>query len=85
MDVPSELLRAARVALGLEQRALAKASGIGWRTIQRLELNDETASLKSRRRLQIAFEQAGVAFIPDNGPGLRVRRDLLDAGSFLRF
>jgi len=76
------------VALGLEQRALAKATGIGWRTIQRLELNDETASLKSRRRLQIALEQAGVVFIPDdgvNGPGLRVRRDLLAAGSFLRF
>lgn len=80
MDVPSELLRAARVALDIGQRELAALSGVGQRTILRIEQNDRTVSLETRRRLQDAFEKQGVVFIPDDGisgPGLRVRRDLL--------
>lgn len=87
MDVPSELLRAARVALNIGQRELAKLSGVGQRTILRIERNDETVTLESRRRLQEAFEEAGVTFVPDDGtsgPGMRVRRDLIQQGS-LRF
>lgn len=87
MDVPNELLRAARVALGIGQRELAKLTGIGQRTILRIERNDETVTLETRRRLQHAYEEAGVTFIPDDGvsgPGLRVRRDLLKQGN-LRF
>ena len=87
MDVPNELLRAARVALGIGQRELAKRTGIGQRTILRIERNDETVTLETRRRLQDAYEEAGVTFIPDDGvsgPGLRVRRDLLKQGN-LRF
>jgi transcriptional regulator with XRE-family HTH domain len=87
MDVPNELLRAARVALNIGQRELAKLSGLGQRTILRIEQNDPTVSLDSRRRLQEAFEKAGVVFVPDDGvsgPGLRVRRDLLQQGN-LRF
>ena len=81
MDVPNELLRAARVALNIGQRELAKLSGVGQRTILRIERNNETVTLESRRRLQDAFEKAGVTFIPDDGasgPGLRVRRDLIN-------
>lgn len=80
MDVPSELLRAARVALDIGQRELAQLSGVGQRTILRIEQNDPTVSLDSRRRLQEAFEKAGVVFVSDDGtsgPGLRIRRDLL--------
>lgn len=87
MDVPSELLRAARVALNIGQRELAKLSGVGQRTILRIERNDETVTLESRRRLQEAFEEAGVTFIPDDGvsgPGMRMRRNLIQQGS-LRF
>ncbi|KQU94919.1 hypothetical protein ASD12_24660 [Mesorhizobium sp. Root102] len=87
MDVPNELLRAARVALGIGQRELAKRTGIGQRTILRIERNDETVTLETRRRLQGAYEDAGVTFIPDDGvsgPGLRVRRELLKQGN-LRF
>jgi transcriptional regulator with XRE-family HTH domain len=87
MDVPNELLRAARVALNIGQRELAKLSGVGQRTILRIERNDETVTLESRRRLQDAFEKAGVIFIPDDGasgPGLRMRRDLIRPGK-LRF
>lgn len=87
MDVPSELLRAARVALDIGQRELAALSGVGQRTILRIEQNDTTVSLETRRRLQDAFEKQGVMFIPDDGgagPGLRVRRELLKKGN-LRF
>lgn len=87
MDVPSELLRAARVALDIGQRELAALSGVGQRTILRIEQNDTTVSLETRRRLQDAFEQQGVVFIPDDGvagPGLRIRKDLLKRGN-LRF
>jgi transcriptional regulator with XRE-family HTH domain len=87
MDVPNELLRAARVALNIGQRELAKLSGVGQRTILRIERNDETVTLESRRRLQDAFENAGITFVDDDGvagPGLRVRRDLIHQGS-LRF
>lgn len=87
MDVPNELLRAARVALNIGQRELAKISGVGQRTILRIERNDETVTLESRRRLQDAFEKAGVTFVPDDGvsgPGLRMRRDLIQRGT-LRF
>ena len=81
MDVPNELLRAARVALNIGQRELATLSGVGQRTILRIERNDETVTLETRRRLQDAFEKAGVTFVPDDGtsgPGLRVRRDLIN-------
>lgn len=87
MDVPSELLRAARVALDIGQRELAALSGVGQRTILRIEQNDTTVSLETRRRLQDAFEKQGVVFIPDDGisgPGLRVRKELLQKGN-LRF
>jgi transcriptional regulator with XRE-family HTH domain len=87
MDVPSELLRAARVALNIGQRELAKLSGVGQRTILRIERNDESVTLETRRRLQDAFEKVGIVFIPDDGisgPGLRIRRDLVQPGN-LRF
>ena len=87
MDVPSELLRAARVALDIGQRELAALSGVGQRTILRIEQNDPTVAIETRRRLQDAFEKQGVVFVPDNGvsgPGLRIRRDLLQMGN-LRF
>jgi len=78
MDVPNELLRAARVALNVGQRELAKISGVGQRTILRIERNDPSVTLDSRRRLQEALEREGITFIPDDGvsgPGLRIRRD----------
>jgi transcriptional regulator with XRE-family HTH domain len=84
MDVPSELLRAARVALNIGQRELARVSGVSQRTILRIERHEDSVTLESRRRLQEAFEKAGVTFIQDDGvsgPGLRVRRDLVRPGN----
>ena len=80
MDVPNELLRAARVALNIGQRELAKISGVGQRTILRIERSDPRVTLDTRRRLQEALEREGITFIPDDGvtgPGLRIRSDLL--------
>jgi hypothetical protein len=79
MDVPSELLRAPRVALDIGQRKLATLSG-GTADHLRIEQNDPTVSLETRRRLQDAFEKQGVVFIPNDGilgPRLRVRKVLL--------
>jgi transcriptional regulator with XRE-family HTH domain len=87
MDVPNELLRAARVALNIGQRELAKLSGVGQRTILRIERNDETVTLETRRRLQDFFEKEGITFAPDDGvsgPGMRIRRDRIQRGN-LRF
>lgn len=80
MDVPNELLRAARAALNIGQRELARISGVGQRTILRIERNDPSVTLDSRRRLQEALEREGITFILDDGvsgPGLRIRRDLV--------
>jgi transcriptional regulator with XRE-family HTH domain len=86
MDVPNELLRAARAALGLSQAGLAKRTGIGQRTILRIE-RDEHVTLDTLRRVQVAFEELGVVFVPDdgeNGPGIRIRKSLIKRGD-LRF
>jgi transcriptional regulator with XRE-family HTH domain len=83
MDAPSELLRAARLALDLSQRELADGSGVALKTIARLERNDSTITIETRRRLEKWFAKKGVTIIPDDGiggPGLRVRRDLLKQG-----
>lgn len=87
MDVPNELLRAARVALDLGQRDLAKRARMSQNTILRIERNDEKVRVETRRRLQEVFEKAGVTFVPDDGvsgPGMRIRRDLIRQGN-LRF
>jgi transcriptional regulator with XRE-family HTH domain len=67
MDIPRELFRAARVALGIGQRELAALSGVGQRSILRIEQNDPTVSFETRRRMQDAFEKHGIVFIPDDG------------------
>jgi len=87
MDVPGELIRAARAALGIGQRELARRSGVGFRTLQRIELCEESPKIDTRRRLQGSLESMGVTFVTDDGsggPGFRIRRDLLNQGN-LRF
>ena len=74
----SEQLRGARAMLRMEQKALAKASGVSLATIKRLEgLDGElTANKTTLDALQRALEAAGVEFIPENGggPGVRLRK-----------
>ncbi|RUU61343.1 helix-turn-helix transcriptional regulator [Mesorhizobium sp. M2C.T.Ca.TU.002.02.1.1] len=74
MIVPNEILRAARSALGMSQAELAKISGVGVRTIMRVERNERVA-VRTLQRLQTAFETRGLKFLasePDLGPGFRI-------------
>lgn len=74
MIVPNEILRAARAALRLSQDDLAHLSGVGKRTILRIE-QDERVAVRTLMRVQAALEKEGIEFIssePGHGPGLRI-------------
>ncbi|RWC29958.1 XRE family transcriptional regulator [Mesorhizobium sp. M8A.F.Ca.ET.207.01.1.1] len=74
MIVPNEILRAARAALGMTQAELARESGVGKRTILRIE-QDERVAVRTLKRVQVALEARGVEFVssePGHGPGLRL-------------
>jgi len=86
MIVPNEILRAARAALDISQSMLAELSGVGKRTILRIERNERVA-VRTLQRVQAALEARGVEFIPSGdgkGPGLRIPLSLLSRDD-LRF
>jgi predicted transcriptional regulator len=79
MDPAPDLLKAARVALGLTQRELAEAAGIGLRSLTRLE-GGLDLNTRLHRAIKEALETQGVTFQPDDGelgPGFRVRPECL--------
>jgi transcriptional regulator with XRE-family HTH domain len=61
-------LRAARALLGIDQRALAQASGLSVPTIQRMERSDGVirCNVDSLMKLIAALDHAGIELI---GPG----------------
>jgi predicted transcriptional regulator len=67
-------LRAARSMLRWEQEQAATAAGVSVATISRLEgLNGEMdARLGTLRRIQRAFEEAGIEFTNGDKPGVRL-------------
>jgi len=70
-------IRAARALLGWTQGDLARTSGVGTATIQRMEKSKQvmTGYVSTLMRLQEAFEKAGILFIDDDesgGYGLRL-------------
>ncbi len=75
-------LRAARALLGMDQRALAKASRLSLPTIQRMEGSDGVirGNVESLMKLIGALERAGVELINDGavsergGRGVRLRQ-----------
>ena len=72
-------IRAARALLWWTQEDLAKASGVGTATIQRMEKSKHVISgyVSTLVRLQEAFEKAGILFIDDDeegGYGLRLAK-----------
>ena len=75
-------LKAARALTGMEQRALAEASGVSLPTIQRMEASSGTVRgvIESLTRVMTALETAGVEFINDGaastggGRGVRLRK-----------
>lgn len=74
-------LRAARALLGMDQRALAEASGLSLPTIQRMEASEEVirGQVDSLMKLIAALETAGVELIGQGavsdggGRGVRLR------------
>ncbi len=78
--ITAEQIRAARALLRWSARDLAGRSGIGFRTIQRFESESGIPGSRSKNLMTIrkVFENAGVAFIAQNGggPGVRLKEPL---------
>ena len=74
-------LRAARALLGMDQRALAEASGLSLPTIQRMEASEEMirGNVDSLMKLIAALDAGGVEFIGEGmisergGRGVRLK------------
>jgi transcriptional regulator with XRE-family HTH domain len=74
-------LRAARVLLGIDQRRLAKMSGLSVPTIQRMEASETMVrgNVDSLVKLLTAIEAAGIELIDEGAPsnaggrGVRLR------------
>ncbi len=69
-------IRAARALLGWEQRQLAEAAGVSVETVSRLErtvgpVSTYAATLEAIRK---ALEDAGIEFISEGGPGVKLRQ-----------
>ncbi len=76
-------LKAARALVGMEQRALAEASGVSLPTIQRMEASTGTVRgvIETLMKVMAALETAGVEFINEGaasagggGRGVRLRK-----------
>jgi len=69
-------LRAARVLLGWEQIVLAKNARVAVGTIRRMESFDGEigARTSTLSQVQAALEKAGVEFLNDDRPGVRLNR-----------
>ena len=73
--ITSEMLRAARMLVRWDQKALAEASGVSHVSVRRLEAKPGRliAERPTIAKLRTALESAGVEFIPENGGGVGVR------------
>lgn len=60
------------MALGISQKEAALAAGVGWRTIQRIDL-DERAQPDIRDKVKAEYERRGVVFLPTDETGWGIR------------
>jgi predicted transcriptional regulator len=69
-------LRAARVLLGIEQIELAKRARVAIGTIRRMESFDGEigARTSTLSLVQKTLERAGIEFLNDGSPGVRLRK-----------
>jgi transcriptional regulator with XRE-family HTH domain len=74
MLVITRQIRAARSLIGWEQYQLAVSAGIAISTVRRLEGLDGpiSAHFETVEKIRIAFERAGIVFIGNPNPGVRV-------------
>lgn len=74
MDIPVELLRASRVALGMSQAELARAAGVAVRTVAKMETSGRVL-WETRQKIKKALESKGIKFLDrdeSNGFGMRL-------------
>lgn len=76
MIITGRQLRAARALLGMEQIELAKRARVAVGTIRRMESFDEEVGARTSTLSQVqkALEKAGVEFLNDGQPGVRLKR-----------
>lgn len=78
-------LRAARALVGMDQKALAQASGVSLPTIQRMEasVGHVRGVVETLTKIMAALDAAGVELINENSPSLGSGRGvrLKDAGT----
>ena len=75
-------MRAARALLEWEQREVATRTGLSVPTIQRMEsLGLGRSSAANAERVQRAFEAAGIEFLDDDAPGVRLHSQPLRRNS----
>jgi predicted transcriptional regulator len=74
MLVITRQIKAARSLLGWEQHQLAQSAGVAISTVRRLEGLNGTIGGHQRtiEKIRLAFESAGVEFIGDPDPGVRL-------------
>lgn len=73
MPLTGPLCRAARALVQWSREELAAGSGVGIEVIAALETGRGRPSTEVLGRLQVALEEGGAVFIPENGGGVGVR------------
>ena len=69
-------MRAARALIGMEQTALAAAARVAVNTVRGMEAcgaDEIRSSAVTVRKVQKALEAAGIEFLNDGRPGVRLR------------
>lgn len=73
--ITSAQIRAARGLLRWSAKDLAQAASVGVATVSRAEISEgkHSVTIANLGAMRIAFERAGLLFIPENGGGVGVR------------
>lgn len=82
MSLSPALSRAARALLDLDIVDMVKKSGVPKAIISEFEKGGKVPQRQDVAALRLAFEDAGIVFLADdgNGPGLRLRSGARQAG-----
>ncbi|CAM5767109.1 hypothetical protein LMIY3S_02051 [Labrys miyagiensis] len=82
MSLSPALSRAARAFLDFDIADMVKKSGVPRAVISDFEKGGKVPQRQDVAALQLAYEEAGIVFLADegNGPGLRLRRGIRQAG-----
>jgi len=74
MSITPAQCRGARAMLKMSRDALAKAAGVGGRTVVDFESGLRTPIKSTHAAIQSALEKAGVEFTNGDQPGVRLRK-----------